>query len=177
MPASYHFLSTPPPFLGLRAVPSDFAGYSVIVPMSLIPPTLLRTAFFAIYAIPSPYSLVCFCLGNISQTSLKTESLGTYGNALVGITFKNYLDRSSSCCVYTQRLPREEAMRGNGMLGAGQGWGVLRGNPKTAGIWQVTNYMLSTSFPIKILSFACPHSEEEEPKRKMFAETETTRVT
>lgn len=144
-------------------------------------PNFAENSFFAIYVIPSPYSLVCFCLGNINQTSPKTEGLGTYGNALVGITFQNYLDSSSSCCVYTQRLPREGAMRGNGMLGAGQGWGVPQKNPKTAGVWQVTNYMLSTNhaakgFPIKILSFACPYSEGEEPKRKMFAETET-RVT
>lgn len=53
LPTSYHFLSTP--LLGLRAAPADFAGYSVIVPMSLIPPTSLRTAFlqFMLFLLPT----------------------------------------------------------------------------------------------------------------------------
>lgn len=87
MPLAHHFLSTP--LLGLLTVTSDFARHSAPLTVSLIPPT-----FFAENGFLQPMifllaydSLFSFCLGNISPTYLRAESLrkGTYGNALVDV--------------------------------------------------------------------------------------------
>lgn len=84
--------------------------------MSLLPPTFFAENGFLQLMI---CLLLFYCLsslfqGNISQSYLRTEGLGQgiYGDALVDITFKNYLD-SSSCCRYTEKTTREEAMGGN----------------------------------------------------------------
>ena len=131
-------------------------------------------------AIPSPYSLFCFCPGNINQTYLRKEGLGTYGNDLVDTTFKNYLNSSSSCSLDTQRWPREEAMGGNRCL-------EIEGRVRVCHreIHKLLGYnirqmiicyqqtMQCKAFSIKTLSFVDLYSEGAEPKRKMFAETET----
>ena len=109
-------------------------------------------------AIPSPYSLFRFCPGNINQTYLRKEGLGTYGNDLVDTTFKNYLNSSSSCSLDTQRWPREEAMGGNRCLEIrGQSQGVPQRNPQTAGIQHKTNdNMLPTNHAMQSFLYKDP---------------------
>lgn len=141
LPTSHHFLSTP--LLGLLTITSDFARYSAIVPMSLIPPTFFaENGFLQPMTCLRPYcSLFSFCLGNISQSYVRTQGLGkgTYGNALVDITFKNYLDSSSSCSSYTHKQPREEAVggiRGQRRAGCAREESANCSNS----LWQITYY-------------------------------------
>lgn len=98
-------LSICPPLGSPDCVTSDFARYSVIVPMGLILPT-----FFAENGFSQPmigflpyYSWFSSCRGTIKQTYLRTEEeRRAHMGVLVSIISTNYLESSSSCCADTK---------------------------------------------------------------------------